>query len=526
MTALTNGVEYGMITEERIQYYITEDDMKLRSILSLLLAAGMLVSCSTAGPNTPEETAQTGPASVTPEAEAAGEDAETTDGREAYAPQLPERNYDGYTFRIMSRDDSMHTYPVHTRDLIAEEQTGEALHDAVFARNAKIEDQLGIKITIFTENETVSETTPNNLVEASVMADSDEYDMLATHMIYGANSAVKHVFLNFRDLEYTDYSKPYWNPAAQAAFSVGDNTFLALSDFCFSSNDNTHCMVFNKKLAEDFGVGDLYSMIHEGTWTNDAFSTIAESVAIDANGDGKMTEDDVFGYFIGGTSGLINYLFAADLHVTAKDEENVPYLDLMSERTVSVFEWAYRLAHADCSYTVSSWVSPDVPRIFGADHALFMTTQVGVIEDLREMEADFGVLPYPKWDEQQQNYGHYVDGHATLMAIPKTCRDLEREGIFLEAISYESYLSCLPVYYDVLMTKKNVRDEQSGEMLELVYNSRVFDFAYVYDNFGMSFCFSNLITGNNEDIASYYKKNEKVANKMIEKNIKAYQENG
>ncbi|MBE6726273.1 MAG: hypothetical protein E7576_13960 [Ruminococcaceae bacterium] len=498
--------------------------MKKRT-LCLMLAALLLLlaSCSESKTNAEEETTPSAVSGGIP-VEQTEETEETTDGREMYAPELPERNYDGYTFRIMSRDDSMHSYPVHTRDLIAEEQTGEALHDAVFARNAKIEDQLGIKITIFTENETVSETTPNNLVEASVMADSDEYDMLATHMIYGANSAVKHVFLNFRDLEYTDYSKPYWNPSAQKAFSVGDNNYLALSDFCFSSADNTHCMVFNKKLAEDFGVGDLYGMIREGTWTNDAFSTLAESVAVDANGDGKMGEDDVFGYFIGGTSGLINFLFAADLHVTAKDEDNIPYLDLMSERTVSVFEWAYKLAHSDCSYTVSSWVSQDVPRIFGADHALFMTTQVGVIEDLREMEADFGVLPYPKWDEQQQNYGHYVDGHATLMAIPKTCRDLEREGIFLEAISYESYLSCLPVYYDVLMTKKNVRDEQSGEMLELVYNSRVFDFAYVYDNFGMSFCFSNLITSNNEDIASYYKKNEKVANKMLEKNIKAYGE--
>ncbi|MBQ5354611.1 MAG: hypothetical protein IIU08_01925, partial [Clostridia bacterium] len=69
-------------------------------------------------------------------------------------------------------------------------------------------------MVLYTENETVSETTPNNLVEASVMADSDEYDMLATHMIYGANSAVKHVFLNYRDLDYVDFSKPYWNQAA------------------------------------------------------------------------------------------------------------------------------------------------------------------------------------------------------------------------------------------------------------------------------------------------------------------------
>lgn len=499
--------------------------MKKRPLSAMLLLAALLMSCSNAGPSSTDETTPAAVSENTP-AEAEAQTEETTDGRELYAPELPARNYDGYGFRIMSRDDSMHTYPVHTRDLYAEELNGEALNDAVFARNAKIMDTYGVKIVLFTENETVSETTPNNLVEASVMADSDEYDMLATHMIYGANSALKHVFLNYRDLELVDFSKPYWNASAYDAFSVGDNTFLALSDFCFSSNDNTHCMVFNKKLAEDFGVGDLYGMIHEGTWTYDNFAHIAEAVSVDANGDGKMTEDDVYGYFIGGGSGLINWMFAADLHVTAKDEANVPYLDFFSEKTVSAYEWTYNLAERDCTYYVSSWVSPDVPRIFGADHALFMTTQIGVIEDLREMEADFGVLPYPKWDENQESYGHYVDGHATIMAVPKTVRDLEREGIVLEAMSYESYLSCLPLYYDVLMTKKNVRDEQSGEMLELIYNTRAFDFAYVYDNFGLSFTFQYQVERKTPDLASYYQKNEKVSKKMIEKNIKAYQDNG
>lgn len=491
--------------------------------LALLLAAAPFSSCSESGanPETPDQTAGNVP---DPAAEEAAPE-EAADGREQYAPDLPDRTYDGFSFRIMSRDDSMHTYPVHTRDLRVEELTGEALNDAVFARNTKIEDAYNVKIVLYTENETVSETTPNNLVEASVMADSDEYDMLATHMIYGANSAVKHVFLNYRDLDMVDLSKPYWNQAAQTAFSVGDNAYLALSDFCFSSNDNTHCMVFNKKLADDFGIEDLYETIREGKWTYDRFAELAEAVSVDANGDGKMTEDDVFGYFIGGGSGMINWMFAAGLHVTAKDEENVPYLDFFSEKAVSVYEWEYDLAHRDCTYYVSSWVSPDVPRIFSADHALFMTTQIGVIEDLRTMEADFGVLPYPKWDEAQNTYAHYVDGHATIMAVPKTVRDLEREGILLEALSYESYLSCLPIYYDVLMTKKNVRDEQSGEMLELIYQTRAFDFAYVYDNFGLSFTFQYQVERDAPDLASYYQKNEKVSKKMIEKNIKAYQEN-
>ena len=173
--------------------------------LALALTLPLFFSCSESGTN-PDETAPgAAPGAVSdPSAAAETVPEETTDGREKFAPSLPANNYEGYSFRIISRDDSMHTYPVHTRDLYAEEVTGDALNDAVFARNTKIEDTYGIRVEIHTENETVSETTPNNLVENSVRADSDDYDLLATHMIYGANSALKHVFVNYNKIGYID----------------------------------------------------------------------------------------------------------------------------------------------------------------------------------------------------------------------------------------------------------------------------------------------------------------------------------
>lgn len=449
---------------------------------------------------------------------------EEIDEKTLYAPDLPAKDYDGYSFRIVSRNDDMHSYPVHTRDLYAEEYTGDALNDAVFERNASLADKYNVEVVLETYSETANETTPNQKVENSVQADSDDYDLLASHMIYAANSAIKKVFLNFNSLEYCDYSKPYWNPGTIEAFSVGPNMFLALSDMCFSSNDNTHCLVYNKQLATDYQIGDVYELVNNNNWTFDKFRSLVSGVTNDVDGDGKMTENDIYGYLIGGTSGTINWMFAGDCHVVAKDADNLPYLDFMNEHLVSVFDWTYELCTSDDVYTIGSWVDRQVPLMFGGDHALFMCTQIGVIEDMREMESDFGVLPYPKYNEEQKNYYHYVDGHATLMAIPKTCRDLERQSIVLEYLAYISYKDVLPIYFDVLMTKRNVRDVESGVMLELIYNTRAFDFAYVYDNFSLSFCFSNLVSNKNSDIASFYAKQEKVTNKLLEKNIKVYTE--
>ncbi|MBR3998362.1 MAG: hypothetical protein IKI93_08480, partial [Clostridia bacterium] len=243
--------------------------------LALLMLMLSMASCSESAVN--EETAaaeQTPTVSADPEAALTEETVEEDDGKTAYAPELPERDYEGFAFRIVSRDDDMHSYPVHTRDLYAEEMNGDAINDSVYERNSLIEETYNVTIRLETHSETTNESTPNTLVQNSVMAGSDDYDLLTTHMINGGNSVLKNIFLNFNNIDYVDLTKPYWNQGALNAFTIGTKTYLALSDLCFSSNDNTHCMVYNKELAKNYNVGDIYEIVKNNEWTYDKFRTM------------------------------------------------------------------------------------------------------------------------------------------------------------------------------------------------------------------------------------------------------------
>jgi hypothetical protein len=162
--------------------------------------------------------------------------------------------------------------------------------------------------------------------------------------------------------------------------------------------------------------------------------------------------------------------------------------------------------------------------MFSANKALFMTTQIGVIEELRNMETEFGILPYPKFNSEQKEYAHYVDGHAPLMAIPTSVQDVERVGIISEALSYESYKYLRPAYYDILLNTKYTRDEESSEMLDIILASQVYDFGYVYDNWTIAFIFAELVTAKKADFVSTYEKKENVGKKNLEKILKAYDE--
>ena len=132
----------------------------------------------------------------------------------------------------------------------------------------------------------------------------------------------------------------------------------------------------------------------------------------------------------------------------------------------------------------------------------------------RAMEPDFGIIPYPKYDETQSNYYSMSDGAHTIMAIPKTITDIERNSIIIEALNAESYKQVIPAYYEIALKVKYSRDEESFAVLDILLDGRTFDFGYVYDGWkGYAFILQDLISAKKSDFASAYASREKSADK-------------
>ena len=51
------------------------------------------------------------------------------------------------------------------------------------------------------------------------------------------------------------------------------------------------------------------------------------------------------------------------------------------------------------------------------------------INYFRDKETEYGILPYPKLDEEQDEYYTMVDGYHAALAIPKSVQDYEFVGI-------------------------------------------------------------------------------------------------
>ena len=130
-------------------------------------------------------------------------------------------------------------------------------------------------------------------------------------------------------------------------------------------------------------------------------------------------------------------------------------------------------------------------------------------------------MPLPKYDESQANYYSVVNPYTgVLLGVPKTAQDLERTSVILEAMAAESRYTIQPAYYETVLQRKFTRDEESSEMLDIIFNSRVYDIGSVYAFGNVFLDFIGLCNTSNTNIASYYEKRsaamEKDMNKLVD----------
>ena len=113
--------------------------------------------------------------------------------------------------------------------------------------------------------------------------------------------------------------------------------------------------------------------------------------------------------------------------------------------------------------------------------SLFQFYPLYKIYEFRDSAVDYGVLPFPKYNEAQENYT--TNDWGSLMCVPATVNDPEMVGKVVEYMSYISRDTTIPAYYDVTLVGKLARDEDSAKMMNIIFDNIVFDAGMNYFGF-------------------------------------------
>ena len=204
--------------------------------------------------------------------------------------------------------------------------------------------------------------------------------------------------------------------------------------------------------------------------------------------------------------------------------DGVPQVALQSEHAANVIEKLYKLlCEGDRAYFASGVGDRYIP--FETYHALFYYMSLSSMEQYRTTEVDYGIIPFPKYDENQADY---VSLNWTgLQCVPVSCRDKELVGMVSEELGYESKKQVLPAYFDYLLDGKIARHEETRQMLDIIFDTSVYDFGMNFSNqANFLYILPDLMKAKSTDLASYLKKNLKLTTKVYEKVIRGYENLG
>ena len=324
-------------------------------------------------------------------------------------------------------------------------------------------------------------------------------------------------------LSEVQLEQAWWDPQMRTELSIDGKCFFATGDISIMDNEGTWCILFNKKMVDDFDLDDPYTLVREGKWTLDVMYEMAKTVAKDLDGDGKMTGADQFG-FLTEIYNVYALWVGGQNKIISKDTSDLPISSLNSERSASVYDKVVEFQF-DSSVTASAGSSvfpaySDMNVCFTEGRGLFDYGAMALISDFRESETDFGILPSPKYNEAQENYCNTFSAYnMTAYAIPSTVSDASRVGTVLEAMAQVSAHLLTPAYMDVSLKGKFVRDEESEDMIELILATRSYDLGAIFQ-WGTSFSiFNNASKSKIGTFASQVEKSTKSLANAVQKYI-------
>ena len=350
------------------------------------------------------------------------------------------------------------------------------LDQARYDRKAFVEDRLNISLSEFADKS----DNCQKLIGQCVQAGDDLYDIshMADRVIFQMGLDGNLTELN--TLPNIDLTKSYWDQEGNKVFNFFDKQYVAFGELSFGTYDYCHALAFNQDLLNDYKMTSPYDYVAEDKWTFDKFSEMIAAAVKDLDGNGTMDDKDQYGFHTRNAFMYPLMYTAAGFKTVKIDDKGEPKFDMKGNQNFEdMYAWCTKAFLDSKAWYVHSAGNDFLVKqpLFQNGQVLFSDMTFFTIGQVREMESDFGIVPYPKYTEDQDRYYGWVEGGAKgIGAIMTTAsKNPEATGAALEALCCYSYDGVIPVYYEINLKMKYSRDEIATQMFDLIRDSRTYD---------------------------------------------------
>lgn len=403
-------------------------------------------------------------------------------GKEKH-PDFMDVNFGGKTFNFVTQKGWSGGWDTYE---ICAEATGkdDLITEAVISRNSVVEDLYNCKI-----RETKSDD-PQSLVDNDIALGTNNYDFLM-RLWYNLSSSC----MNIANLDI-DLSHSWWNQDYIDTFSFDYNGKKVLHSISGKFNlimyDSINTLfvdmdVYDRAVASGKTNIDLYQTVKDGTWTVEKMLELMDAAKVDVNGDSQLNFDDgdIFG-FIAHKNSISEYAFfySTGIKTVMKDDNN-QYVSINASNTdmayVSrVIDEATKVYKSPAFGSIGELNSVKAlangQSLFSAQWTIRLHSNHEYVNyGIDFSEKRISVIPFPKYSEEQEEYGTFICNRGYGLQVTKTIKDLNATAQFLEVFGYHSEMLLYPEYIKCIKTQC-LCDDGAGEMLDIVLKSARCDY--------------------------------------------------
>ena len=467
----------------------------LLKLLSLLLAVLFLVTSLAACGGDPVVTDPTGPDTKDPgttEPEPQNDREKVKDG---VPLDLNFKDLENNTITFFQRDN----LDIVKYEICSEEILNDTLYDTIHYRNIDVEERLGVDIKTIAQKCSPGSTATAwfEVLSTAVHSNSDDIDVAAIYADIGAPYALQSLYANLFDYSvqqgdgYIDLEKPWWEQSFIDNLNLYGNLFYLSGDLCISRIYGIQVVRFNKELfSEKFpeeSPSTLYDLVDSGKWTIAKMTGYASQVWDDVNTNGVRDDGDTVGFIWWENSDhaqCVSWTYALDIGLMTRDQYGDYQIGNFNAKVIPAYELYSKLYQSTGSLvTKTSVVSKEealthMPK----GTVLFMCSAIGDGDQYRNGTFTCGILPMPKYNEEQENYANGMWTFSTLLTIPSHL-SAERGKVVsavLEVMTAESYKQVTPVFYSKYVQGFYSSEEADARMYDIAIETCQYTFEQVF----------------------------------------------
>ena len=498
-----------------------------KRILALALAGLMTVTALACGKSGDDTHDATTTASTTATTDATTASTETTAATTKYIDDLPEDlTYEGKKVSFLYREEI-------AGEFWSENINGDIANDAIYDSIMEVEERFGVDIqaTLRKGHTTNVRTEYMDHIDNQILAGEPAYDWVDQMIGKAPTRMQTGNFVNLLNLQNLDLSKPWYIPNMEETVSIAGRLFFVSGDASLGYLKSAFCIYVNQKLAENYGAGDLNALVKEGKWTVEKVAQLATQASQDLDSNGLFDLNDQLGFVSHDSNHPRGFIASTGITLFNKNEDGSHSYAFGTDRDHTICTALSTLKMSTPGSYFFNGTNANTNQI--ADYqkisSMFIGGQIMMIsaemDDViacgyHEMEDAYGVLPYPKYDEAQENY--YTSSRSTHNAflMPISCPNPEMAAAVLEALSASNYTKVLPNYFELALKTKYSADSETSEIFDIIHDSMILDFGYTYDNaVGNPVAVFNNVLNNINSFSSTVKAQARMIDKLYTKMV-------